>query len=351
MTVRFFVPLPERTDLPSSVHEYWPWISRSGFDAWGPFSWTFQTFLQLRHHGIPCELVSEMPGDGVVIAHRDFLPDDLHPGDDRLLVCLLADRDEPGFIGRHPWAQFHVVQNPADPRLSRPDPLWPAAYMPYWPQPGLVPRDATRGDRFETAAFFGYPHNLAPELQDQEWAARLQALRLRWDVRLRAQWHDYSDVDVVIAVRTFAPGRSFPGKPPSKLHNAWHAGVPAILGPESAYRESRRDPLDYVEVDSLPATIAALQSLRDNPALRRAMARNGQARATELLPARLAERWHHLIVESLAPAWRRWCELGPRDRTRFITRRANEEREAVRSRAGALYPVRTAPGASPENQP
>ena len=37
-------------------------------------------------------------------------------------------------------------------------------------------------------------------------------------------------------------------KPPSKLFNSWLAGVPAVLGHESAYRAERRSDLDYIEV-------------------------------------------------------------------------------------------------------
>jgi hypothetical protein len=38
-----------------------------------------------------------------------------------------------------------------------------------------------------------------------------------------------------------------------KLYNCWHAGVPAVLGAESAFRANRRSDLDYLEVQSLDA--------------------------------------------------------------------------------------------------
>jgi hypothetical protein len=73
--------------------------------------------------------------------------------------------------------------------------------MPQWPQPGLLPRDPNRGDRFEIAAFFGYEHNLASELRNPLWTAQLRDLGLSWHSVPRHEWHDYRHVDVVIAVR------------------------------------------------------------------------------------------------------------------------------------------------------
>jgi hypothetical protein len=67
---------------------------------------------------------------------------------------------------------------------------------------------------------------------------------LAWRLVPRQHWHDYSDVDVVVAVRSFDHN-----DPPSKFHNAWHAGVPAVLR-ESAYQANRKRDLDYLEVSS-----------------------------------------------------------------------------------------------------
>jgi hypothetical protein len=55
-----------------------------------------------------------MPADGIVVAHRDFLPNNLRPSRRQLLVCLLADRNRAGSKGPHPYSQIHVVQNPHD---------------------------------------------------------------------------------------------------------------------------------------------------------------------------------------------------------------------------------------------
>ena len=336
----FFIPNgADWPELPTDMQQYWPWIRAQGqLPWWGHFNWTLQTYLRLRAAGFCCELARDIPDHGIVVAHRDFLPTGLRPSPRQLLVCLLADRNRTGSIGRHPYAQIHVVQNPHDDFLANRSPAWQAFYMPQWPQPGLLPRDPDRGQRFEVAAFFGYEHNLAPELRDATWAAQLRDLGLRWRAVPRDQWHDYRDVDVVVAVRKFGYS-DFSCKPPSKLYNCWHAGVPAILGAESAFRANRRSHLDYLEVQSLDETAGALRRLRDDPALRQRMICNGFTRAQEVHPARLAEEWHRLVTEAIVPAYRRWADASPWARAMFRHRRAWASRQ--RSAATAAARVRT----------
>lgn len=328
---RFFVPRPPSvaSDFPRTVEEYWPWISvQDTTESWGPYNWTLQTYLYLSLVGVPCELVHELPTSGVVVAHRDFLPDTLRPGPGLYLACILADREQPGFIGPHPWAQFHVVQNPRDPKLTAPHPDWPAAFVPYWPQPGLKPRREERGERFETVAFFGYEHNLAPELRLPAWREAVEALRMRWVIPHRSQWHDYSEVDVIVAARSFASREAFTYKPPSKLHNAWRAGVPAILGRESAYQEWRQSPLDYLEVATVEEAVAALTQLRDDITLRQRMVHHGRQRAKEVSVERLVVCWQDLLQE-LGERWRAWQKMIDDERADFFQRRGAEPHAAA----------------------
>jgi glycosyltransferase involved in cell wall biosynthesis len=185
----------------------------------------------------------------------------------------------------------------------------------------LIPRDADRGDRFEDAAYFGWPQNLADPLHESRWRARLGELGLRWRIVPRWQWNDYSGVDVVVAIRSFS-GHTFGYKPATKLYQAWHAGVPAVLGAESAYIAERRSDLDYLEAPSFDETVAALRRLRDDPSLRRAMIENGRRRAEESSPRCLVERWSTLLNDVAKPAWRRWREQSDSQQRDFLTQRA-----------------------------
>jgi hypothetical protein len=284
---------PSRS-IPESADRNWQGFSN------GIYSWTLQTYLRLRTASFPCELVKTLPTTGIVLAHRDSLPDAFPPpGAQVLLVCLKAEREH------HPYAQLHVVQNPQE-MVSSPTDLWPSYYMPHWLQPGLIPRDPARGDRFETVAYFGLERNLAPALQEPSWSEQLSSLGLRWQIVNRDRWHDYSEVDVVLAVRSF-DRQAHTSKPATKLYNAWHAGVPAVLGPESAFQAERHGELDYLEVTSLTDAIAVLKRLRDDVELRHAMIANGQIRATDTQSTKLVERWQDFLINQAVPVYERWC--------------------------------------------
>ena len=136
-----------------------------------------------------------------------------------------------------------------------------AAYSSlHFPQPALIARDPARGDRIENIAYKGLSGNLHPEFHGKAWREFLAARGLRWvtdaveesqsrDDKSKLAWNDYREVDLVLAVRLPSRnvlGRSdlHPRKPATKLYNAWRAGVPALLGPELAYRELRESPLE-----------------------------------------------------------------------------------------------------------
>jgi hypothetical protein len=293
--IYFYIPQSDwPEDMPESADAHWQ-IFRKGI-----YNWTLQAYLRLTADGFPCQLIGSMPAEGIVLAHRDSLPDNLQPpGPKLLIVCLKAERDP------HPSAQLHVVQNPKERlRLSRL--MWESYYIPHWPQPALIPRDPTRGDRFENLAYFGHKRNLAPELESSVWYEQLNALDLEWHIVGNERVNDYSDIDVVLAVRTF-DRQDHIEKPATKLFNAWHAGVPAIVGGDSAFQAERKSELDYIQVNSLAETIAALKRLRNDRELRQAMIENGRVRARETQVANLVNQWRDFITDVAVPAYDRWC--------------------------------------------
>src|SRR5205807_2465078 len=100
-----------------------------------------------------------------------------------------------------------------------------------WPTQGIVITHTDflphkGGDRFMNVAYFGIEGELDPSLRDEQWQARLRDLGFDFTIRHPETWHDYRDVDVIVAARSF----DYPGgwllKPASKLLNAWRAGVP-----------------------------------------------------------------------------------------------------------------------------
>jgi len=293
-----------------------PW---AGF-AFGIYAWTIQTFLRLRQAGVDCELVSTLPQRGIVFAHRDCLSsedglydDNVMPARELFIVDMCAD------LPLYPYANLHISQNPFQAKTTS-----RCFAVPHWPQPGLIPRDPQRGDKFENVYFFGNEKYLPPELRSPMWITELEQRGLRWKGKLQEfffdkpesylkinNWCDYSEVDAVVAVRRFQSGKTAKHhhKPATKLFNCWIAGVPAILGAESAYREIRNSELDYIEVNNIQETLQALERLKNDSGLRAAMTKNGFERSVEILPAATVEAWKALIATQIIPAYQRWLAL------------------------------------------
>jgi hypothetical protein len=188
--------------------------------------------------------------------------------------------------------------------------------MPHWPETGLIPRDPARGDSFVNVSYFGLPARLAPQLRGAQFAARLREQGFNFRIVGRDRWNDYSDTDAVLAVRSFAP-ISWHKFPPTKLYNCWIAGVPGLLGGESAYQAERRSEYDYFEVRSADEVLATLLRLRDDPNLRAAVARNCAERAAGVDPMRIAETWAAFLNSVAVPAWRDWQRRSDASRTAF----------------------------------
>ncbi|MEL6381492.1 MAG: glycosyltransferase [Cyanobacteria bacterium J06626_18] len=311
--VLFYVPPSLWPDaIPQDADQNW-----AGFGL-GVYAWTIQTYLRLRDAGLPCALVDHLPEQGIVFLHRNGFQfhQRIEVSPRRLLVCFQAD------VLPHPDAQVHIVQNPTQENRQT-----QTYFMPHWSQPGLQPRAPERGDRFETVAFFGHTNNLSPEFTGPEWNEILKKLGLvwhpvvntnRWNEHrtLDTRWNDYRQVDAVVAVRSFAPDvlaqtKDYCHKPATKLYNAWLAGVPAILGPESGYRAARQTDLDYLEVTSLAEVQRALMRLQEDPDLRQAMVCNGRARSRAIAPETLTQRWLNFIQDTLFPVYKQWCSQSP----------------------------------------
>jgi hypothetical protein len=274
----------------------------------GELSWVAQTFLRLRAAGYPVALTSAAPERGLVVFHAKHKHDLARSAKGRrdlVYVAIRADNSSPLL------ADFEVLQSGrfADGRNR----FW----IPFWPQPGLQPRDPARGTRLERVAYMGRIENLHPAFRGDDWRRALEGLGLEWvlrEVRFERasksqrrprremappiDWEDYRELDAVLAVRPHEPELEF-AKPASKLINAWRAGVPALVGPEFACREIRRSVDDFIEVSDANEALDGLRRLRDDPALYSRMVAAGRARVDEFSFAALTERWAELLFETV----------------------------------------------------
>ena len=289
--VSFFIPEKRlarsgfaASDLPVSIEGYL--ASFPSFN--GVYSWILQTHLRLKGRGFDCRLATRPPNDGIVVAYASSVKHNQVARSPRtLLVCVKAD---------HPWqpnAELHVVQNPTEVRA--PD----THYIGFWPQPGLIQRLASRKEAVKTVGFCGNKENLAPELQSGEFRERLRSMGMTLVTFLGDQhlmWRDYSEIDVVLAVRDFSD-RRWDEKPANKLVNAWSAGVPAIVGRESAFQALWQSSLDGFEAGSVDDVVRALESLKNDPRLYADMVANGLRRSAEFTVEQVQSQWTSFFEE------------------------------------------------------
>jgi len=110
----------------------------------------------------------------------------------------------------------------------------------------------------------------------------------------RTCWNDYSDIDIVLAVRNFNKGL-ITHKPPSKLINAWHAGVPVICNPEASYRWIGSKDENYLEVDSYESLFHAIDRLAEDRNLYESMVEKGREQAKNYSMESVTREWIRLF--------------------------------------------------------
>jgi hypothetical protein len=259
----------------------------------GVFCWTLLTGLILKQRGLPVLLSRESRADAINLAHAVQLRR-IPPRTDRFVVSLQAD------YPRIPWAQLHVVQNPA--QLGSAAAYW----MPHWPQPGLVPRDPSRRG-VRCAAYAGREYWLAGS--PDSWRRALAELGIEFRMMEPDGWNDLSGVDILLAIRSF-DRKTYRGQPPTKLLNAWHAGIPLVAGNDSAFAAVGRPGEDYLSVTTRDEAIEAIRRLKDDPSFHDRIVTHGRARAAEYTRDRIADRWSEFLQGAACAAYETWRRRG-----------------------------------------
>lgn len=297
--MQVFFYLPEKYLPDAARQEAWKSGALTTLEEGGKIAsaqaWIYQTWLELRKAGCAAELIHELPTRGIFLTLAGCLGGDFHPAPEVFVADIVAD----GLP--HPRAQFHIVQNAVHARrLPR------SAYVPHWPHPNLIPRDPERGDRFENLGFFGDPMNLAAELRDPAWQQRLlEQTGLSLKIVGPNGWHDYHEMDGILAVRGWGAG-SWLRKPGTKLYNAWLAGVPFVGGQDSAYRGDGSPGKNYLATAGLADLETGLRRLKDEPDFRRDLVEAGHHAGQKFSRESTTARWRTLVESTLPEAAQKW---------------------------------------------
>jgi hypothetical protein len=272
----------------------------------GVNNWVVQTYLHVRERlaqqGISTSIGERFMPNAVCVAHRDCLNNFFDSSFRSFVVGVRADR--PPLHN----CNITIVQNHLG--LDGDD----TVFMPFWPQPGLVPREPGRGSMIQKLAYMGRTGSMPHWYTEPTFLQALADEGVAFEIR-ETQWHDYSDVDLVLACRDEA-SNVLAHKPASKLVNAWLAGVPALLSPEPAFMRLRHDDDDFKIVHSGKDVIEAVRALKRCPIAYMRMLARAQQRRQYCDRERVIAAWMHLLtgrVQRDFTAWQHsrhnmaWC--------------------------------------------
>lgn len=307
-SVYFYAPTEKKRKL--LEQDYTQWVSvHSNFTPW-----IGQTYFNLKKAGFPCQIVSQFPEQGIVLADIDTLGNTSKYLGKLMLICAKSDGDH------HPSAYIHITHNPFDYQKNR-DSVWHSCFLPHWLMPGIIKRQKERNCLIENISYVGTKNQLANEFLSSEWTNSLSALKCNWlPIFDRTKWHDYSCLDIIIAARSF-DSENYPNKGAIKLINAWSAGVPAILTPEIGFIAERKTELDFLVINSLEEAIQAIQKLQNNSQLYADMVQNGLQRAKEFSRQKTLGAWLNFFTNYAFPLYEKYLSLTEAQRLLLFSQR------------------------------
>ncbi|WP_257295479.1 hypothetical protein [Endozoicomonas sp. YOMI1] len=197
-------------------------------------------------------------------------------------------------------------------------------YVPQWPQPGLVLRESQRGNSIKTVAFFGQPkRNLGKAFQSEAFLSELKKRGIEFIIKGKSndsvEWHDYSNVDIVIAVRD-VPVELLKIKPVNKATNAWLAGALCITGDEPAITAAFNSNKAVLHATTVNGVLAIIDRLREHPELFSELATEGQKLAQDYSEPSVLSYWVRM-EEFVTPEFERWKKTGKAERLINYSRR------------------------------
>lgn len=302
--IYFYLNNETNRRFPSHIDDCWDWlINTEGLGWLGKYHWILQPYLLLKksdalgilkEKGYECLITNKLPKKGILITHPDCLPKCILPNKDLLIIITLVDRN----INNYPNGNLYIVHNPDQVKnLNK-----PAYFIPPIPQINLFPRDKRRGEKFENISFFGYSKQLSDKFKEDFFLKEIKKLKLKFNIVPQEKWNDFSDVDAILAIRSFDNSKlNQSNKPFLKLINVWFAGVPAILGNEQAYKIIGEKGEDYLEANSIEEVIINLKKLRENPDIRKKLVERGKNNSKNYTFEKIVKEWESFLIDIAIP--------------------------------------------------
>lgn len=240
--------------------------------------WILKTYKYLQKSQLDITISEEIDPNSINVTHRDDYYSSMSINN--FVVCIRADRD-PAFT-----AEVEILQNTLFKNsLNR-------YFIPHWPQGGIIKRDSHRNG-IRQLSYFGKEYYVSNMLKSRKFQEFCEINGLTFKI-FENNWTDYSTTDIVIAIRDGFPFYC-DCKPPSKLVNAWFAGVPAIINPEYGYKDVISDVLDAIFVNTLDDLLYVIKKMIDSPEIYDKMVANGTCKASNFTCDKIALQWEEIL--------------------------------------------------------
>lgn len=251
--------------------------------------WILQSYCILRNYYDAVSLGNSPRRDAVNIIHANDIGF-LNEIDNYYFVTVRADK-KPVM-----WSNFEIVQNKLQMRQK-------ASYVTHWPQPGLIKRKKSSTE-IKNVAFLGaIEQNI---LRNYPIENDLRSIGIEYMGLDRANWHDYSNFDAALAIRSFGNGNQHADKPPSKLINAWRAEVPLLASNDSAYAQIGTPGEDYIVVDSYADLLEKISFLQSHPDYYGKIVENGIKKRERYSRDTIAQEWLNVFTNAIFPEYVKW---------------------------------------------
>jgi hypothetical protein len=263
----------------------------------GPINWVVQSYLILRQYREGITISTNPVLNEINVAHVTTWRK-LPRQKNEYRVSIRAD------YRRLFDVDFEILQNPTAIRTPK------QIYITYWPVPRLRPRDPSR-KTIQNIAYAGRigNRNLAICLQESD-ENRLKDFNFK--IVDKQYWHDMHEIDVLIAIRDFSTC-TYDDKPPSKLINAWRAGIPLIAGYDSAFSAIGTPGVDYIRISTENELSDALERLRDDPKFYYSIVEAGLIKSQEYTREKIAKTWLTAIDNPISMDWNNFLATGSKN--------------------------------------
>jgi hypothetical protein len=260
---------------------------QQGSWACATHTWTWPVYCQLKMRGYDVSLGYELKKEAINVIHRPIAEQLIKTSDlkDYFIIVVRAD------FRPFRYGQFEIVQNQQSAGRNR-------VYMPLYSQPGLLERAPSR-TQVKNICFAG-------ELQNSVVIqSAVEALGCTFVHKGIGEWHDLRDVDILVGIRSFSKHPHY-SKPPTKLFNAWLAGIPFIGGYDSAYEQVGIPGENYLRVASYEELLEAIKRLKNDPALYKHLVEAGKKAGESYTPDKITDMWIDFFEARVVPEFSKW---------------------------------------------